>query len=88
MARATRYGPQPIKKVLAEQGRSLKTVARLCGLHHGHLFGAAGGWHSPDIETRETLSSFLNLSIDMLFTAESLTGPINNRRPRKVVQGE
>jgi hypothetical protein len=88
MARATRYGPQPIKKVLAAQGRTLAGAARICGLHYNHVRGAADGWHPADTDTREGLPAHLGVPIEQLFTPESLAGKLNKRRPRNAVSGE
>jgi transcriptional regulator with XRE-family HTH domain len=67
-AASTRFGTQPIHKILRERGISFSKFSRDIGLNELHVYKAARGVIAPSPFLKERASAALNLPVDDLFT--------------------
>lgn len=72
MRRATKYGEQPIKQVLAARNISLNEFARSTKIPGVHVFNAMNGATPPSKELRVIAPMLLSAHIEQLFTQEVL----------------
>jgi hypothetical protein len=72
MGAATKYGPQPVRSIIAERGLSIMSIVKSSGLKQGHVYQAIEGRISPSQRLRDFLVELLELPVEKLFTPESL----------------
>jgi len=77
----TRFGEQPIRGVVRKRHWNLRLIAYETGVAYSHLINAANGITPPSPQLRRTLSAFLDLPIEKLFTADALAAKYNEGRP-------
>jgi hypothetical protein len=77
----TRFGPQPVKDILYEQGWSFRRAALAIGVKDFHLYNAISGRTTPSPKARAELPKLLNRPLEELFTPEVLAQRFWHRGP-------
>jgi transcriptional regulator with XRE-family HTH domain len=84
--RLNRFGPQPLRGVLARKGVTLANLARLNDIPYAHMIMIARGRTRPSPAACERLPKFLGVPLEELFSSDALAKPYDGQRLRKAVR--
>lgn len=72
---------QPARDLIAESGRTVRSIAEEIGVNHRHLLGVLSGVTTPSKRVRDELPRILDTPLDQLFTPEALARHYTGTRP-------
>jgi hypothetical protein len=78
----TRFGEQPVRGVVRRRHWNCRLIAYEIGVAYSHLINAANGISPSSPELRSTLSEFLGLPVEKLFTTDALAATYSEGRAR------
>jgi hypothetical protein len=83
--RTTKFGEQPLRSIILNDGRTLAGFARTLKCDKTHTLLAIAGRVPPSPQLRAELTARLGLPVEVLFTASALAATYKpQHRPRRV----